>query len=199
MIGWERLGGGVAGRMNGGSNRLIECWETNRGSGQRWMDRRKDERTGLVRVGARTSTRASFLVYQRILCFFPFFTFFISLTPAQYKAFFFFWKYRQNFLFPVQTATPTHFPFSFYRSLSISRQPLLHFQPNHSTVTLQLCFRTIQSLLWAPHLSLFLLALNWMRPLAPRQPRPGNPGAQSTRWSCRTAFRTSQPEQQSLH
>lgn len=49
--------------------------------------------------------------------------------------------------------------FPFYRSLSVSHQPLLRFQPNHSTVTLQLCFRTIKELAMGPSsLSLSLSA-----------------------------------------
>lgn len=128
-----------------------------------WIEEKMKEQDWSELGRGQAQEPAPFLVYQRILCFFPFFAFFISLTPAQYKAssfFFFCEKYRKKFSFPNQTATPIPFPFSFYRSFSTSRQPLLHFQPSHSTVTLQLCFRTIKSLLWAPHLSLFLLALN---------------------------------------
>lgn len=55
-----------------------------------WIEEKMKEQDWSESGQGQAQEPAAFLVYQRILSFFPFFTFFISLTPAQYKASFFF-------------------------------------------------------------------------------------------------------------
>lgn len=103
LIGWECLEAGSEWEWMGDQTGLL--------SAERWIER--VDRDGWIEenmkeqdwseLGRGQAQGLPNRVYQRILCFFffSFFTFLISLTPAQYKAGCFLLKYRQNLSKPI--------------------------------------------------------------------------------------------------
>lgn len=75
-----------------------------------WIEEKMKEQDWSELGRGQAQEPAPFLVYQRILCFFPFFAFFISLTPAQYKASFFA-KNIEKIFFSKPNCHTNSFPF----------------------------------------------------------------------------------------
>ncbi len=89
LIGWECLGAGLLGEWMGDQTGLLSAERrTERVDRDGWIEEKMKERVW-SESGRGQAQERPVLVYQRIPRFFPFFAFFISLTPAQYKSFFF--------------------------------------------------------------------------------------------------------------